>query len=72
MFFFVGEARFQSSHAAMVDRIGIEPRSPGLQPGALPSELSVQNGATDPNRTDVVFLTKEGLSLSATAAKWRE
>ena len=48
MIFFVREARFQSSHAAMV--------------------VGGANGATDPNRTDVVFLTKKALSLSATAA----
>lgn len=53
----------------MADRVGIEPTFRVLQTRANPSQLSVQNGATDPNRTDVVFLTKEVLSLSATAAK---
>lgn len=54
----------------MVDRVGIEPTFQGLQPRANPSQLPVQNGATDPIRTDVIFLTKEAPSLSATAAKW--
>jgi hypothetical protein len=54
----------------MVDRVGIEPTFRGLQPRANPSQLPVQNGATDPIRTDVIFLTKEAPSLSATAAKW--
>lgn len=47
---------------------GIEPPSRGLQPRATPSQLNDQNGATDPNRTDVIFLTEEAPSLSATAA----
>jgi hypothetical protein len=42
MFFFVGEARFQSSHAAMVVIDGIEPPSLGLQPSAKPSQLNDQ------------------------------
>jgi hypothetical protein len=40
IFFFVGEARFQSSHAAMVVTDGIEPPSPALQAGAKPTQLS--------------------------------
>lgn len=42
MFFFVGEARFQSSHAAMVVGNGIEPLSPALQAGAKPTQLTDQ------------------------------
>lgn len=42
IFFFVGEARFQSSHAAMVVVDGIEPPSLGLQPSAKPSQLNNQ------------------------------
>lgn len=40
MFFFVREARFQSSHRAMVVVDGIEPPSRGLQPRATPSQLN--------------------------------
>ena len=69
MFFFVREARFQSSHAAMVVVDGIEPPSRGLQPRATPSQLN-DHGATDPNRTDVISLTEGAPILSATAANW--
>ena len=58
----------ETRNLSLVDRVGIEPTFRGLQPRANPSQLSVQNGATDPNRTDVIFLTEEALSLSATAA----